>query len=58
MKKKIHAICRECFKIYWNFAEIETKKPLENLKLFTCPKCLENHLKKKNLKYQMVMLPK
>jgi len=40
MKKSIHGLCRTCYKIYRNFATIETKKPNENLWLFECPKCI------------------
>ena len=40
MQKKIHAICKCCYKIYKNIAIIETKKPVENLRIFTCANCI------------------
>jgi len=46
-KKSIHAICRNCHKLFKNFLKVENDNKLENLKIFTCKKCQIETLTKK-----------
>ena len=56
MKKKyLHGVCRKCFKIYRNVVENPDKNSVENLRIFTCGKCVCEEMLKKcpNLKLQL-----
>lgn len=41
MKKMIHMLCPECHNIYHNYAIIEVESDVENLRMATCPACIE-----------------